>query len=103
MVISGPSGVGKGTLCQRLLDAYTETFATTVSHTTRMLRPGEVEGSSYYFVSRDKFESLIAEDTFIEYAEFNGDLYGTSKQTVIDQTAKVRLTCSILRWKVSSN
>jgi guanylate kinase len=88
IVISGPSGVGKGTLCQKLLDAYPETFATTVSHTTRKPRPGEVEGSAYYFVSRDKFESLIAEGTFIEFAEFNGNLYGTSKQTVIDQTAR---------------
>jgi guanylate kinase len=64
------------------------TFATTVSHTTRKPRPGEVEGSSYYFVSRDEFEALVAQDTFIEFAEFNGNLYGTSKQTVIDQTAK---------------
>jgi guanylate kinase len=87
-VISGPSGVGKGTLCQRLLDKYPETFATTVSHTTRKLRPGEVDGVAYYFVSRDKFESLIADGVFIEFAEFNGNLYGTSKQTVIDQTAR---------------
>lgn len=61
---------------------------TTVSHTTRKPRPGEVEGTSYYYVSRDKFESLITEGSFIEHAEFNGNLYGTSKQTVIDQTAK---------------
>jgi len=88
IVISGPSGVGKGTLCQRLLDAYPETFATTVSHTTRAPRPGEVEGSSYCFVSRDKFEPLIAEGVFIEFAEFNGNLYGTSRQTVVDQTAR---------------
>ncbi|KAK4098036.1 guanylate kinase [Parathielavia hyrcaniae] len=88
IVISGPSGVGKGTLCQRLLDAYPETFVTTVSHTTRKPRPGEVEGSAYYFVSRVKFESLISEGIFIEFAEFNGNLYGTSKQTVIDQTAR---------------
>ncbi|KAH6628845.1 guanylate kinase [Chaetomium tenue] len=88
VVISGPSGVGKGTLYQKLLDAYPETFATTVSHTTRKPRPGEVEGTAYYFVSRDKFESLIAEGTFLEFAEFNGNLYGTSKQTVMDQTLK---------------
>lgn len=88
VVISGPSGVGKGTLCQRLLDAHPETFATTVSHTTREPRPGEVEGSAYYFVSRDTFESLIAEGAFIEFAEFNGNLYGTSKQTVVDQVAR---------------
>ncbi|KAI0885382.1 guanylate kinase [Annulohypoxylon maeteangense] len=88
IVISGPSGVGKSTLCQRLLGAHPGIFATTVSHTTRKPRPGEADGSAYYFVSRDKFESLIAGNTFIEHAEFNGNLYGTSKQTVIDQTAK---------------
>ena len=88
IVISGPSGVGKGTLCQRLLAAHPETFAMAVSHTTRKPRPGEVEGSAYYFVSREKFESLITEGTFIEFAEFNGNFYGTSKQTVIDQTAR---------------
>lgn len=87
-MISGPSGVGKGTLCRRLLDKYPETFATTVSYTTRKPRPGEVEGIAYYFVSRDKFEALIAEGVFIEFAEFNGNLYGTSKQTVIDQTER---------------
>ncbi|KAK3295378.1 guanylate kinase [Chaetomium fimeti] len=87
IVISGPSGVGKGTLFQRLLDKYPDTFASTVSHTTRQPRPGEVEGSAYYFVSRDQFESLIAGGAFIEFAEFNGNLYGTSKQTIIDQTA----------------
>ena len=88
IVISGPSGVGKGTLCRRLLDKYPDVFATTVSHTTRAPRPGEVEGSSYFFVSREMFEALITEDAFIEHTEFNGNLYGTSKQTVIDQTAK---------------
>jgi guanylate kinase len=59
-----------------------------VSHTTRKPRPGEVEGSSYYFVSREQFESLIAQDAFVEYAQFNGNLYGTSRQTVVDQAAK---------------
>jgi guanylate kinase len=47
-----------------------------------------VDGVAYYFVTRDKFESLIADGVFIEFAEFNGNLYGTSKQTVIDQTAR---------------
>lgn len=87
VVISGPSGVGKGTLCQRLLDAHPGVFATTVSHTTRQPRPGEVDGKTYHFVSRPEFEALIAADAFIEYAEFNGNLYGTSKQTIIDQAA----------------
>ncbi|CAK7275382.1 hypothetical protein SEPCBS119000_006665 [Sporothrix epigloea] len=66
----------------------TGVFAATVSHTTRQRRPGETEGESYFYVSRDTFESLIRQDAFIEHAEFNGNLYGTSKQTVIDQTAR---------------
>ncbi|POS74693.1 guanylate kinase, partial [Diaporthe helianthi] len=110
VVISGPSAVGKSSLCQMLLDAHPGTLVTSVSHTTRKPRPGEVEGSSYYYVTRDEFEALIIKNTFIEYAEFNGNLYGTSKwcgkrsetqrlqktqcqngtskQTIIDQTAK---------------
>ncbi|KAL2758960.1 hypothetical protein ACRALDRAFT_1062050 [Sodiomyces alcalophilus JCM 7366] len=88
IVISGPSGVGKSTLCKKLLAAHPGTFAITVSHTTRAPRAGEAEGITYYYVSRDTFESLIKKDTFIEYTEFNGNLYGTSKQTVVDQAAK---------------
>ena len=88
VVISGPSGAGKSSLCQKLLDAHPGMFATTVSHTTRSPRAGEVEGKTYYYVSRGEFERLIAEGVFIKHAEFNGNLYGTSKQTVVDQAAK---------------
>ncbi|KIH88747.1 guanylate kinase [Sporothrix brasiliensis 5110] len=59
-----------------------------VSHTTREPRPGEVHGASYYYISRDEFARLIGAEAFIEHAEFNGNLYGTSKQTVEDQAAK---------------
>ena len=88
VVISGPSGVGKSTLCQKLLKAHPGALSTTVSHTTRKPRPGEVEGETYYYVSKEEFERLIASNSFVEYATFNGHLYGTSKQTIIDQTAK---------------
>lgn len=88
VVISGPSGVGKSTLCRKLQDAHPGMFAMTVSHTTRSPRPGEIEGASYHFVSRDEFQSLVDQDAFIEYTEFNDNLYGTSKQTVIDQTSR---------------
>ncbi|KAH8886175.1 guanylate kinase [Thozetella sp. PMI_491] len=70
------------------MDAHPGVFATTVSHTTRQPRPAEVEGSSYYYVSREKFETLVDGNTFVEYTEFNSNFYGTSKQTVIDQTMK---------------
>ncbi|OAA68220.1 Guanylate kinase/L-type calcium channel [Niveomyces insectorum RCEF 264] len=88
VVISGPSGVGKSTLCRKLLETYPETFSTTVSHTTRQPRPGEVDGRDYYFVSRDEFASLAAANAFVEYTEYNGHRYGTSKQTMLDQTAR---------------
>lgn len=78
--------MGKSTLCQRLISSHPGTFSITVSHTTRQPRPGEREGVDYYYISREKFEALIFEGTFVEYAEFNGNLYGTSKQTIIDQT-----------------
>ncbi|ERT02428.1 guanylate kinase [Sporothrix schenckii 1099-18] len=88
IVLSGPSGVGKSTLCKRLLAAHPGVFAMAVSHTTREPRPGEVHGVSYYYISQDEFARLIGADAFIEHAEFNGNLYGTSKQTVVDQAAK---------------
>ncbi|KAI0835825.1 guanylate kinase [Hypoxylon sp. FL0890] len=88
VVISGPSGVGKGTLVQKLFDAHPGVFASTVSHTTRAPRSGEVEGVSYYFISVPEFERLIAQDAFVEYTSFSGHYYGTSKHTIAEQTAK---------------
>ncbi|KAF3481591.1 uncharacterized protein GIQ15_04350 [Arthroderma uncinatum] len=88
IVISGPSGVGKGTLCQKLINSYPDIFAFTVSHTTRGLRPGEVEGVSYYFVSPSSFQSLVSQSGFVEHAVFSGHNYGTSKQNISDLTAR---------------
>ncbi|KAB8664801.1 hypothetical protein FH972_026228 [Carpinus fangiana] len=91
VVISGPSGVGKGTLITKLLEKYPDTFVTTVSHTSRKPRAGEVEGRAYYFVSEPEFLSLISRGAFIESTHFSGNYYGTSKQTVLDQTAQGRV------------
>lgn len=88
IVISGPSGVGKGTLSQRLFDTHPNTFTLAVSHTTRKPRAGEVEGVTYFFVSPPSFSSLVSQNTFVEYTFFGGHYYGTSKQTIADQTAK---------------
>ncbi|KAI9676411.1 MAG: hypothetical protein M1817_000568 [Caeruleum heppii] len=88
IVISGPSGVGKGTLYQKLLDAHPGTFASTISHTTRKPRKGEVEGDPYFFVSPSTFSSLVSQNAFVEHAFFSGHYYGTSKQTIEDQTAR---------------
>ncbi|KAI1400508.1 guanylate kinase [Hypoxylon fuscum] len=88
IIISGPSGVGKGTLIQRLFDAHPAVFTTTVSHTTRKPRTGEVEGVTYFYVSPSEFSSLVSKDAFVEHACFSGHYYGTSKQTIADQTVK---------------
>ncbi|KAI2467287.1 guanylate kinase [Annulohypoxylon bovei var. microspora] len=91
VVISGPSGVGKGTLFKRLFDTHPECFALSVSHTTRKPRDGEAHGVDYFYVSPDEFEALVKADGFVEHAKFGSNRYGTSKQTIADQTAKGRV------------
>ena len=68
-VVSGPSGVGKNTLLNAVIDR-SENVRYSVSATSRPIRPGEVDGKSYYFVSRERFEALIADDALLEYAEY---------------------------------
>ncbi|KIP05502.1 hypothetical protein PHLGIDRAFT_119800 [Phlebiopsis gigantea 11061_1 CR5-6] len=82
LVMSGPSGVGKSTLLTRLFAEFPDKFGFSVSHTTRLPRPGEVHGKHYYFVSREEFLRLIDEGAFIEHAQFSGNFYGTSFMTV---------------------
>jgi len=82
LVLSGPSGAGKSTLLQRLFAEFPDKFAFSVSHTTRLPRPGESNGTQYHFVDRDTFTQLIRQGAFIEHAEFSGNLYGTSIQAV---------------------
>ncbi|CEO58466.1 Putative Guanylate kinase [Penicillium brasilianum] len=88
IVISGPSGVGKGTLVQKLFDEHPNTFAFIVSHTTRKPRVGEVEGKDYFFVTPSTFSDLISQEAFVEHAVFGENHYGTSKRTIADQVAK---------------
>jgi guanylate kinase len=76
IVISGPSGVGKDTLIERLLE-LDPNLRYSVSCTTRPPRPGEVDGVDYSFVSRERFQQLIDEGAFLERATYNGNLYGT--------------------------
>ncbi|KIN06660.1 hypothetical protein OIDMADRAFT_156031 [Oidiodendron maius Zn] len=87
IVISGPSGVGKGTLYKTLLARNPRVFATSVSHTTRTPRPGEKEGVDYYYIKIEEFEKMIEEDKFVEHAKFGDNRYGTSKMTISDLTA----------------
>jgi len=76
IVISGPSGVGKDTLIKRLLE-LDRNLRYSVSCTTRPSRPNEVDGVDYTFVTRERFQQLIDEGAFLEYATYNGNLYGT--------------------------
>lgn len=87
VIVSGPSGVGKGTICaevaRRLKDVYIS-----VSVTTRKRCKGEVNGRDYWFVSRDEFERRIDEGLLLEYAEVFGNLYGTPKDKVEEAIAE---------------
>ncbi|RRD93459.1 guanylate kinase, partial [Bacillus licheniformis] len=76
--VSGAAGTGKGTIISSVLE-NNEKLVYSVSMTTRAPRVGEVEGKSYYFVSKEHFEKLIAEDAFVEYAFVHTDYYGTPK------------------------
>lgn len=82
-VISGPSGVGKDALVTALLQRDTR-LRYSVSYTTRPRRDYEVNGVHYHFVDRDVFERMVSADRFLEWAEYNGNLYGTSRDFVED-------------------
>ncbi|MDD3842739.1 MAG: guanylate kinase [Candidatus Izemoplasmatales bacterium] len=77
VVMSGPSGVGKGTIRKALFQMPENNFCYSVSMTTRKPRVGEINGVDYFFVSRAEFEQYIHEGKLLEYAEFVGELYGT--------------------------
>ncbi len=81
MILSGPSGSGKDTVLNRLVEAN-ENVCVSISMTTREMRDGEIDGKHYYFVSREYFEKKIAEDKMLEYAEYAGNYYGTPRQPV---------------------
>ena len=77
-VISGASGVGKGTVLKAVMDARKDLIFS-VSATTRAPRPNEVEGVHYYFVTKERFENMIDEEAFLEYSNHNDNYYGTPK------------------------
>lgn len=81
MVVSGPSGAGKGTICDKFLDIHPE-VKMSVSATTRSPRAGEIDKESYHFISQEEFGKLIAEDGLLEYVHVFGNYYGTPKDFV---------------------
>lgn len=86
VVLSGFSGSGKGTLVKRLLEEY-DNYALSISMTTRMPRPGEEHGKSYFFVTKEEFQSTIERNGLLEYAQYCDNFYGTPKAYVEEQLA----------------
>ncbi len=87
IVISGPSGVGKGTLVKKLLKEVNNIYLS-VSVTTRKPRRGEVDGKHYKFIAYDEFIDMVKNDGFLEYAKYNSNYYGTPKKEVSDMLNK---------------
>ena len=97
-VVSGFSGAGKGTLMKELLARYPETYALSISATTRNPREGEVDGREYFFKTREEFEKMIAKDELIEYAKYVENYYGTPRdyvETKLDEGKDVILEIEI--------
>lgn len=84
LVISGPSGAGKGTICKELLEKNSN-INLSVSATTRQPRTGEVEGVNYYFLEKNTFLDMIGKNEFLEYAEVYGNYYGTPRAKVMEK------------------
>ncbi len=87
LVLSGSSGVGKGTIIAQVLEKRPELYLS-VSCTTRAPRPGEVDGVNYYFISREEFQTRIERGEFLEYAEYVGNYYGTSMTVIREKLEK---------------
>ncbi|WP_204368398.1 guanylate kinase [Neosynechococcus sphagnicola] len=81
IVLTGPSGVGKGTLLKLLLQRHPEVYLS-ISATTRPPRPHEIDGQHYYFVSHEQFKQMVAQGDLLEWAEFAGNCYGTPRLPV---------------------
>ncbi len=86
IVLTGPSGAGKGTLLKALLQQQPRLYVS-ISATTRSARPGEIHGQHYYFLDRAEFDQMVAAGDFLEWAEFAGNCYGTPRQPVMEQIA----------------
>ncbi|VDL61706.1 unnamed protein product [Hymenolepis diminuta] len=82
VVLSGPSGAGKSTLLKMIMDNFPQSFAFSISHTTRKPRPGEVQGKDYHFVTEEQMLKDIEAGKFLEYAQFAGNYYGTPREAV---------------------
>ena len=96
-VLSGPSGAGKGTLVKRVLQRIPDAWVS-VSATTRQPRPGEVDGEDYFFLDQPRFDELVSQDGFLEWAHVHGNSYGTLRSRVqerMDEGAQVILEIDV--------
>ncbi len=97
IVVSGPSGAGKGTVCQKLIENNSNIWLS-ISCTSREPRKGDIEGKTYYFLSREEFEAKIENNELLEYAQYNGNYYGTPKDKIselLDQGIDVLLEIEV--------
>ena len=93
VIVSGPSGAGKGTVLKQLKDSD-DRIRFSVSATTRPIRQGETEGLNYFFKTRDEFKSMIEKGQLLEWVEYCGNYYGTPKE-YIESTIKEDITVSL--------
>ena len=97
VILSSPSGAGKTTLVKLL--SKNKNFNISISHTTRQPRPSEVEDKDYFFVSNEKFERLIKNEEFLEYAKVFNHLYGTTRTPVIEKLEKGKNVVFDIDWQ----
>ena len=97
-IVSAPSGAGKTSLVSALVATEKELLVS-VSHTTRSMRPGEINGTNYHFVSREQFAEMLARDDFLEHATVFGNLYGTSRSWVLETLATGKDVVLEIDWQ----
>lgn len=97
-IVAAASGTGKTSLVKALVESMPN-LGVSVSHTTRPIRPGEVDGTNYHFTDRETFVRMIGEGSFLEHAEVFGNLYGTSKDWVVEQLQQDRDVILEIDWQ----
>ena len=97
IILSSPSGAGKTTLVSLLSEL--DNFEVSISHTTRKPRPNEIPDKDYFFVSNEKFERLIGNEEFLEYAKVFNNFYGTTRTPVIDKLNKGKNVLFDIDWQ----
>ena len=97
VILSSPSGAGKTTLVKLLSER--KGFVTSISHTTRTPRSNEVDGKDYYFVNNEKFEEMIKNNEFLEYAKVFNNFYGTTKLNILDELSKGNNVIFDIDWQ----